>query len=37
MDAWTIKPRDFDPSKKYPVFVFVYGQFDRRALPRARN
>ncbi len=26
MDAWMIKPRDFDPSKKYPVFVFVYGE-----------
>ena len=26
MDAWMIKPRDFDPTKKYPVFVFVYGE-----------
>ena len=26
MDAWMIKPRDFDPAKKYPVFVFVYGE-----------
>ena len=26
MDAWMIKPRDFDPSKKYPVFVYVYGE-----------
>ena len=26
MDAWMIKPRDFDPSKKYPVFIFVYGE-----------
>jgi len=26
MDAWMIKPRDFDPSRKYPVFVFVYGE-----------
>lgn len=26
MDAWMIKPRDFDPLKKYPVFVFVYGE-----------
>ncbi len=26
MDAWLIKPRDFDPSKKYPVFVYVYGE-----------
>ena len=26
MDAWMIKPRDFDPARKYPVFVFVYGE-----------
>ena len=26
MDAWMIKPRDFDETKKYPVFVFVYGE-----------
>lgn len=26
MDAWMLKPRDFDPTKKYPVFVFVYGE-----------
>ena len=26
MDAWMIKPRDFDPAKKYPIFVFVYGE-----------
>ena len=26
MDAWLIKPRDFDPSKKYPVFIYVYGE-----------
>ncbi|MEO0016786.1 MAG: Prolyl tripeptidyl peptidase precursor, partial [Verrucomicrobiota bacterium] len=26
MDAWMIKPREFDPTKKYPVFVFVYGE-----------
>jgi len=24
MDAWMIKPGDFDPSRKYPVFVYVY-------------
>jgi dipeptidyl-peptidase-4 len=24
LDAWMIKPRDFDPSRKYPVFVYVY-------------
>lgn len=26
MDAWMIKPREFDPARKYPVFVFVYGE-----------
>ncbi|MHB8974720.1 MAG: S9 family peptidase [Pirellulaceae bacterium] len=26
MDAWMIKPSDFDSSKKYPVFVYVYGE-----------
>ncbi len=26
MDAWMIKPRDFDPARKYPLFVFVYGE-----------
>lgn len=26
MDAWMIKPGDFDPSRKYPVFVHVYGE-----------
>ncbi len=26
MDAWMIKPPDFDPAKKYPVFVYVYGE-----------
>ncbi len=26
MDAWMIKPRNFDPSRKYPVFVHVYGE-----------
>ncbi len=26
MDAWMIKPRDFDSTKKYPVFVFIYGE-----------
>ncbi len=26
MDAWMIKPSDFDPSRKYPVFVHVYGE-----------
>lgn len=26
MDAWMIRPRGFDPSKKYPVLVYVYGE-----------
>ena len=26
MDAWMIKPHDFDATKKYPVFVFIYGE-----------
>jgi len=26
LDAWMIKPKDFDPSKKYPVLVYVYGE-----------
>ena len=26
LDAWMIKPRDFDPSKKYPVIFYVYGE-----------
>lgn len=26
MDAWMIKPKDLDPSKKYPVLVYVYGE-----------
>jgi dipeptidyl-peptidase-4 len=26
MDAWLIKPRDFDPARKYPVLVLVYGE-----------
>ncbi len=26
MDAWMIKPRDFDPMKKFPVLVYVYGE-----------
>lgn len=26
LDAWMIKPKDFDESKKYPVFVYVYGE-----------
>jgi dipeptidyl-peptidase 4 len=26
MDAWMLKPKDFDASKKYPVFIYVYGE-----------
>ncbi len=26
MDAWMIKPRDFDPGRRYPLFVYVYGE-----------
>ncbi len=26
VDAWMIKPSDFDSSRKYPVFVYVYGE-----------
>lgn len=25
-DAWMLKPNDFDPSKKYPLFIYVYGE-----------
>lgn len=25
-DAWMIKPKDFDASKKYPLFIYVYGE-----------
>lgn len=26
MDAWLMKPSDFDPTKKYPLFIYVYGE-----------
>jgi dipeptidyl-peptidase-4 len=26
MDAWMLKPGNFDPSRKYPIFVYVYGE-----------
>ena len=26
LDAWMIKPVNFDPSKKYPVIIDVYGE-----------
>jgi len=25
LNAWMIKPADFDPAKEYPLFVYVYG------------
>lgn len=26
LDAWSLKPQDFDASKKYPLFIYVYGE-----------
>ncbi len=26
LDAWIIKPTNFDPSKKYPIVFYVYGE-----------
>jgi dipeptidyl-peptidase 4 len=26
LDSWVMKPRDFDPGKKYPILVYVYGE-----------
>jgi dipeptidyl-peptidase-4 len=26
IDGWLMKPRNFDPSKKYPIIVYVYGE-----------
>jgi dipeptidyl-peptidase-4 len=26
LDGWVLKPRDFDPARKYPVVVYVYGE-----------
>src|SRR5262249_6801680 len=26
IDGWVMKPRDFDPAKKYPIIVYVYGE-----------
>jgi len=26
LDAWMIKPKGFDPNKKYPVIVYIYGE-----------
>ena len=26
LDGWMIKPKNFDPSKKYPLLMYVYGE-----------
>ncbi len=26
LDAWLIKPKDFDPAKKYPLLIYIYGE-----------
>ena len=26
LDGWMLKPPDFDPAKKYPLLIFVYGE-----------
>ena len=26
LDAWLMKPKGFDPAKKYPIVVYVYGE-----------
>jgi dipeptidyl-peptidase-4 len=26
LDAWCIKPPDFDPARTYPLFIYVYGE-----------
>jgi dipeptidyl-peptidase-4 len=26
IDGWVMKPRNFDPAKKYPIIVYVYGE-----------
>ena len=26
LDSWCMKPPDFDPSKKYPLMIYVYGE-----------
>ncbi|MCX6874301.1 MAG: S9 family peptidase [Verrucomicrobia bacterium] len=26
LDAWCIKPPDFDPARRYPLFIHVYGE-----------
>ncbi len=42
MDAWMVKPRNFDPTKKYPILFFVYSEpaganvMNRYGAPRNR-
>ncbi len=26
LDGWLMKPKDFDPAKKYPLLIYVYGE-----------
>jgi dipeptidyl-peptidase 4 len=26
LDGWLIKPKDIDPSRKYPILIYVYGE-----------
>ncbi len=26
LDGWMIKPRDFDPARRYPILMYVYGE-----------
>lgn len=26
LDGWLVKPKDFDPAKKYPTLIYVYGE-----------
>ncbi len=26
LDAWMLKPQDFDATRKYPLFIYVYGE-----------
>ena len=26
LDGWMLKPRDFDPTKRYPMLMYVYGE-----------
>lgn len=26
LDGWVVKPKDFDPNKKYPIVFYVYGE-----------